>query len=187
MCGRYALFSENKILHCINKKVEIKKNYNVSPHNKVLLIDKDLNLLNLKWGIKPSWSKSVIINARNETLREKKTFCNLQRCVFAPDGYYEWMNFKGEKRPFYHYLDNNFLFFAGLYNESGCCIVTTESFSYLSNIHNRQPFFLREDQIEFWINKSKGNVEFNKIINFHPVSKNVNKTWNNYPELIDEI
>ena len=51
----------------------------------------------------------------------------------------------------------------------------------------QKAFFLKEDQIELWTNKVDVNLVFDKIINFHPVSRNINKIWNNYPELIDEI
>ena len=34
--------------------------------------------------------KSLIINARSETIENKKSFANLNRCVFISDGYYEW-------------------------------------------------------------------------------------------------
>ncbi len=187
MCGRYALYSENKIQSKFNKNIKIDQNFNVTPNKQVLIIDKDKNLIKVKWGIKPSWKKTIIINARNETFRYKKTFCNLDRCVFIADGYYEWKRKKGVKEPFYHYLEKDLLFFAGLYSKDGCCIVTKESFHYLSHIHKRQPFFLKEDQIELWTNKVDVNLVFDKIINFHPVSRNINKIWNNYPELIDEI
>ena len=187
MCGRYALYSENKIQSKFNKNIKIDQNFNVTPNKQVLIIDKDKNLIKVKCGIKPSWKKTIIINARNETFRYKKTFCNLDRCVFIADGYYEWKRKKGVKEPFYHYLEKDLLFFAGLYSKDGCCIVTKESFHYLSHIHKRQPFFLKEDQIELWTNKVDVNLVFDKIINFHPVSRNINKIWNNYPELIDEI
>ena len=184
MCGRYALYSQDMILSKYNFK--IKKNYNVSPNQEVLIIIKKNELISLNWGIQPEWKKTIIINARNETINEKKTFRNLNRCVFIANGYYEWMRSENKKIPYYHYNNDNLMFIAGIYNENGCCIVTKRSVSYLSEIHNRQPFFLKENQIEIWINKESNNLIYDEIINFHPVSNSVNKIWNNSKDLILE-
>ena len=72
MCGRYALYSQDMILSKYNFK--IKKNYNVSPNQEVTIIIKKNELISLKWGIQPEWKKTLIINARNETINEKKDF-----------------------------------------------------------------------------------------------------------------
>ena len=184
MCGRYALFSQKKFK--IKYKSDVKKNYNISPNQKVVVIDQENYIREKSWGIKPTWKKTNIINARLETLTLKKTFSNTKRCVFIADGYYEWKRESGFKIPYYHYLVENFLYFAGIYDSSGCCIVTMNSFSYLSNIHFRQPFFLQENQIDQWLNEKINTCAFNKIINYHEVSKKVNMTWNNTSDLILE-
>ena len=56
MCGRYALYSQDMILSKYNFK--IKKNYNVSPNQEVLIIIKKNELISLNWGIQPEWKKN---------------------------------------------------------------------------------------------------------------------------------
>ncbi len=185
MCGRFSLFSEKKIFSKF--RVKIRKNYNISPNNEVLIINKDLAPMKLKWGIKPNWKKTLIINARNETLMKKKTFTNSKKCVFVADGYFEWVREDNQKVAFYHYLKNELMYFAGIYNDSSCCIVTNQSFDYLSKIHKRQPFLLKESQIKDWISENQNRISFNNIVYFHRVSNLVNRIWNNNPELINEI
>ena len=46
----------------------------------------------------------MLINARSETVREKPAFKNAikrRRCLIPADGYYEWQDFGGRKRPFF--------------------------------------------------------------------------------------
>ncbi len=163
------------------------ENFNIAPNQKVFIINQDNKLIKANWGIKPEWTKSSIINARIETLNSKKTFSDLSRCVFIADGYYEWSRSRREKIPYYHYIDDGLLYFAGLYGDLGCVIVTMNGFGYLSMIHDRQPFFLKENQIESWIKNKNSNIIYDKTINFHKVSKSINKVFNNSPVLIEEI
>ena len=185
MCGRYVLYSKEKFKNKYN--INISPNYNISPNQEVLIINQNMNIMKLKWGIRAEWKNSFIINARSETMDIKKSFVGLNRCVFISDGYYEWERSGKLKTPYYHYVPNSFLYFAGLCNNIGCVVVTMESFKYLSKIHRRQPFFLKENQIDSWIKNDKSNIIFDEIINFHKVSTEVNKIWCNSNDLISEI
>ena len=185
MCGRYVLYSKEKFKTKYN--IDISPNYNISPNQEVFVIDQNMNIIKLKWGIRAKWKKSLIINARSETMKIKKSFVSLNRCVFISDGYYEWKRSGKLKTPYYHYIPNSFLYFAGLCNHKGCVVVTMDSFHYLSKVHRRQPFFLKENQIDSWIKNDKSNIIFNEIINFHKVSTEVNKIWCNSNDLISEL
>ena len=185
MCGRYVLYSKEKFKKKFN--INISQNYNISPNQNVFVIDQAKNVVKLKWGIKPEWKNSLIINARLETIGIKKSFASLKRCVFVSDGYYEWRRRGKLKIPYYHYVPNKFLYFAGLCNNLGCVVVTMDSFQYLSEIHSRQPLFLKENQIDSWIKNDRSNITFDEIVNFHQVSTEVNKTWCNSNDLITEI
>ena len=74
-------------------------------------------------GLVPSWVKdprkfSLLINARSETVREKPAFkiaFKRRRCLIPADGYYEWQDFGGRKRPFFiHRRDGQPVGFAAL-------------------------------------------------------------------------
>ena len=184
MCGRYALYSKKKFKNKYN--ININPNYNISPNQEVFVIDQNMNIMKLKWGIRAEWKKSLIINARSETMEIKKSFASLNRCVFISDGYYEWKRIGKLKIPYYHYISDSFLYFAGLCNNKSCVVVTMDSFHYLSKVHRRQPFFLKENQIDSWIKNDKSNMIFDEVVNFHQVSTEVNKTWCNSNDLIIE-
>ena len=185
MCGRYVLYSKEKFKNKYN--ININPNYNISPNQEVFVIDQNMNIMKLKWGIRAEWKNSLIINARSETIEIKKSFASLNRCVFISDGYYEWKRNGKLKTPYYHYVPNSFLYFAGLCNNIGCVVVTMDSFQYLSKVHRRQPFFLKENQIDSWIKNEKSNIIFDEVVNFHKVSTEVNKIWCNSNDLISEV
>ena len=106
MCGRYVLYSKEKFKNKYN--ININPNYNISPNQEVFVIDQNMNIMKLKWGIRAEWKNALIINARSETIEIKKSFANLNRCVFISDGYYEWKRSGKLKTPYYHYVPNSF-------------------------------------------------------------------------------
>ena len=76
MCGRYVLYSKEKFKNKYN--ININPNYNISPNQEVFVIDQNMNIMKLKWGIRAEWKNSLIINARSETIENKKVFCQLK-------------------------------------------------------------------------------------------------------------
>ena len=185
MCGRYTLNSSKALETKFNFKH--KANFNIAPGLNVILIDQNQKLITRLWGIKPKWNKgNPIINARFESYKTKATFKSLSRCVFLTDGYYEWKKIGKNSIPFYHYIDDEFFFFAGLYNDNECCILTKESQIENYNVHNRQPVCLSFDLKDEWLKNAHIKC-FKKKINFHPVSLFVNSSKNNNINLIKAI
>jgi putative SOS response-associated peptidase YedK len=77
-----------------------------------------------EWGLVPSWvdepdDATHPINARSETVREKRTFRGAferQRCLVPADGFYEWVERGGGKQPYRVTLSDESVFaMAGLY------------------------------------------------------------------------
>ena len=77
----------------------------------------------MRWGLVPAWVKdprkfALLINARAETVLEKPAFKNAirrRRCLVPADGYYEWQDRDGRKRPFFiHRRDGQPFGFAAL-------------------------------------------------------------------------
>ena len=189
MCGRYAIYSVKKIIEKFNVKIE--ENYNVTPKSLVLVLIEGFIPIKMIWSYSPIWTKKQfeIINARIETLNEKKSFKNSLRCIFLADGYYEWKADKDYKKPYYHFQKKNLLYMAGIYNKtSGCCIVTKESYSEISHIHHRQPVLLIENNANSWFDKS---YDYNKASNiplsFYRVNTDVNNPRNNNIKNISSI
>ncbi len=181
MCGRYVISSTKKIKETYN--VSLNENFNVTPKNEVLVLDKDLIPTIIKWKYSPSWAKKPfdLINARSETIEDKPSFKNSLRCIFVADGYYEWKKESKKTTPYYHYFEKSLIYFAGIYNNtSGCCIVTKPSDDSISHIHHRQPVILKENDFIKWINFTYNyDSEYDKNLKSHAVSIEVNSPLNN--------
>lgn len=94
MCGR---FSVDKgltpiVSELFNTPFNVKSNFNLSPSQSVATIIKsnsNFSQVNALWGIKPNWSKKLIINAQSETVSSKPTFkqaFQYQRCLVPCNG-----------------------------------------------------------------------------------------------------
>ena len=99
MCGRYTLTNKKEV----KKKfeIDIEQNFNICPSSKVLVYTNKPEWM--EWNYSPSWAKKPmnLINARYETIDEKPSFKDMNRCVFIMDGWYEW---KRENKEKYKYL-----------------------------------------------------------------------------------
>lgn len=103
MCGRYSLITSlNELKERFNvKKVsgQLTPRYNAAPSQQLPLIagNDPQRIVLAEWGIIPAWmkdEKSVkrLINAKAETLAEKRTFkyaAEKRRCLIIADGFYE--------------------------------------------------------------------------------------------------
>lgn len=165
----------------------------------------------MKWGLVPFWAKDPsigykFINARSESIATKPTFRKAflhQRCIVPASGFYEWFRAGRNKIPYFMYPKNEELFsLAAIYDiwidtESrklrSFAILTTDSNKLIEKIHNRMPVILEKDEEKIWLNpkiKDKDALEplFDpypaKEMGEHLVSKNVNSTRNESPDLI---
>lgn len=111
------------------------------------------------WGFPGFQGKGVIINARSETAADKKTFRDsllFRRCIIPTTGFYEWTKDKKKEKYLFTLPDSPVLYLAGFYNElkgeRRFVILTTESNSSVSDIHNRMPVIITPDIKEKWVN-----------------------------------
>ena len=102
MCGRIDIQPNN-----INEAVKAgfgvdwntKENRDLRPTQRVdALLSAPTGFVqtSLQWGIRPSWSKQLLINAQAETVAIKQTFRDSfesRRCVIPCSGWYEWKIF----------------------------------------------------------------------------------------------
>ena len=180
MCGRYVLISKKKIKELFN--IIIEPNYNIAPSMKVLVLNEKLNPIFCNWGIlsKVKGKKVNIFNTRSENIEKNFIFQNYKMCIFLVSGFFEWKKTNKSSSPFFIYFSKRMMFFAGIYNEYGCSIVTKKSHGNILEIHHRQPIILNSFEFESWINKT---FDFSSIITknlkYYEVSKRVNLIRNN--------
>lgn len=162
MCGRY--FLENDILDQLEQKGyklsnEIKDiSFNtIYPSNMGLYIDSfdEKYVKAAKWGFSIKDRSKLIINARSETVTEKRMFQKAfeeSRIIIIMSYFFEWNSIK-EKYTL-NREDDNLIYTGGLLrNFNGVdtyTMLTTLSNSSMKKIHHRMPLILGEDMIEDW-------------------------------------
>ena len=108
MCGRYSLYSTGKVKKRFG--IDVVPDYNISPGHKVIIIDDQVLIKKITWGINFPWLKNKIhINARLESINTGSFYSNYKRCIFISDGYFEWKKNKDYKTPYFHYLKDSFI------------------------------------------------------------------------------
>lgn len=164
MCGRYTFYTDrelrevDEIIQKISDDIQRDKmkTGEIFPTNlaPVLLAEEQARLLT--WGFPNFSGKGVIINARSETAREKPLFRSSlaqRRCVIPSTGFFEWNK---EKRKYLFQLpQEKMLYMAGLYNsfdgEERFVILTTAANNSISDVHDRMPVVLAQQEIQPWL------------------------------------
>src|ERR1051325_6002257 len=214
MCGR---FTQTSSAAAVAKEFGVeeisgglKPSYNIAPTQPVAVIisDDKKRLVQVRWGLVPSWAKDIsignkLINARAETMTEKASFraaFKKRRCLVVADGFYEWQKFGAGKRPMYIRLQSCKPFgMAGLYEVwhspegeelTSCAIVTTEANDLMKPIHERMPVIIPKENEDLWLDPKVQDTEVlrsllqpypTEAMQAHPVSKLVNSPGNNSP------
>ena len=121
-------------------------------------------------------------------MHQKPSFKGAMRCLIPTTGWYEWQDNGTQKQPFYHHINHDLFYFAGLANSQGCLIVTKEANKDIKQIHHRQPVLLTHDESDHWLNnEDQLESKLDDLIEFYPVSTKVNSPKNNSPELIQPL
>ena len=177
MCGRYNFSAEesreiSKIIEEVQRKYGASsiKTGEIYPTNQVAVLVQEQNELQPQpviWGFPNFRSKSgVIINARSETAEEKRTLAEslkVRRCVVPTSGFYEWTQDKDKTKYLFHCSGGGVLYLAGLYNDYGderrMVILTTAANKSVSDIHNRMPVVLSENELSDWVGNPNRALE----------------------------
>ena len=135
----------------------------IRPTERALLLKwngKGICLSGVKWGYPGIQKSGVLINARAESVLEKKIFADgiqYHRAVIPASHFYEW-NQRKEKNIF-ESQNGEILYLAGFFdiieNEECFVILTTEANTSMKPVHDRMPLILRQDQIEDWLRDEK--------------------------------
>lgn len=182
MCGRFGIKQE--IIETITDELNIDFNFEVNnelcPSQKIPAFayqNNKLQQLEGSWGIQPTWSKKLLINAQIETANSKPTFKNSfeqHRCVIPMSHWFEWSQYNStDKKIKYQFShpDNKPLFMGGLFylSESGNQIVsltTAPNLSY-SPYHHRMPLVVNGYGLE-WLKKSYFEIENKQALKISP-------------------
>ncbi len=165
MCGRYN-FNPNDIDY-LKEHFELFLNIpygDIYPSSKGLVLFGDDNHIkgSLKtFGLK---RKSLIVNARQETVTEKPTFKNLKHCVVPCSAFYEWTP---QKEMVTFYKEGQILYLAALYEKDEFVILTTNANASVKDVHPRMPLILPENLISKWI--FSGN-DVQSLLKTEPIS-----------------
>ena len=126
MCGRFSLSVPPADLEArfeATPPEDLGPRYNCAPGQALPVVPNDEpdRMRRMTWGFTPSWADESfdLINARAETVREKRTFADAyesRRCLVPADGFYEWSESGGTKQPYRVAFDDDRAFaMAGLY------------------------------------------------------------------------
>ncbi|MCR1927382.1 SOS response-associated peptidase [Enterococcus gallinarum] len=170
MCGRY-LFDPRtgELSDYYQELVTIAKEQNkkiavdeVFPSNQVvtLIADDSQQIVPIltHWGFTGFKKGQLLINARAETVEEKRTFKKPfleKRCAFPMSGFYEW---DSDKHKFL-FDSSEPLYLAGFYrnhsttsgSEDESIILTTKPNATIAPIHDRMPVLLSKADVLPWI------------------------------------
>ena len=167
MCCRYYYDEKmareiEKICKSIDRKLRMAAR-EVCPSEKApIIIGRKGKLLleEMQWGFPQQDKKGLLINARSEGIGEKKTFSESvrrRRCVIPASGYFEWDARKNKVS--FNRTDNKPIYIAGVYNmidnAERFVVITTAANESVSNVHDRMPLILEEDEIDKWIYDDK--------------------------------
>lgn len=145
--------------------------FNIAPRQPVPVVSNQAprTLQAFRWGLVPWWAKDLragdrLINARIETLGERRAFASGERhrCLVLADGFYEWKRDGARKQPFFFELKDSAPFaFAGLWDRwrdktSGavvhsCVLLTQAAAGAAASVHNRMPVVLPRRLYGTWL------------------------------------
>jgi putative SOS response-associated peptidase YedK len=181
MCGRFTLRTPLERLldqfHPDSAPRQLALRFNVAPTQDVAVLRaasaSARQLVPLRWGLIPSWARdpsigSRMINARAETVATKPSFRSAfsrRRCLVLADGYFEWKNVAGKKRPYYIRMEDERPFgMAAIWERwSGpsdatlpspletCAIITVDANDQTESVHDRMPAILDADCHAPWL------------------------------------
>ena len=124
-----------------------------------------LRTATMYWGFTNPFRKGLIINARSETVREKKLFADSimnRRIVVPASGFYEWDPYRSRFR--FTLPEDEIMFLAGFYhNEQGIpkyTILTADANESLRPVHDRMPLIIGKNEIRSWIRDGDKLSEF---------------------------
>lgn len=178
MCGRYILYTDDEqkeirsIVDEVNRKhnVELKKG-DIYPSQVAPVYwaqEGQMTLDLMKWGYRIPTMKRLIINARSETVTEKRLFkkdFQEHRCLIPATGFYEW-----DKNKSKHLFsgDEPLIYMGGIFRENveskEFSILTHESSGPVAAIHDRMPVIIAKEHLIDFLNDEQAASELLSMV-----------------------
>lgn len=218
MCGRYSLFvPPEELADRFGVDVEgYEPTYNAAPGESLPVVTDEApgELTHQEWGLVPSWADDADphVNARAETVDEKPAFREAyerRRCLVPADGFYEWTDEDGGRRPYRVTTPEPFAM-AGVYERwtppteqsgldefarggatvearEGFAVLTTEPNETVADLHHRMAVILDPDEEGAWLAGEDVPLDpYDGETRASPVSTAVNDPTNDSPALVRE-
>jgi len=201
----------------LNKEIPAHYNASPGQYLPVITSENPSVVQLFRWGFIPHWAKDEnvgykMINARADGLTEKASFkkaVQKQHCLVLANSFFEWkQNSTGKngKIPYrIHPTDQPLFAMAGLWNrwtnyETGeeiptFAVITTEANEFMKLIHDRMPVVLPQESALQWIDKQMVLEKQLSLLQPYDatqmeafeVTREVNKTINDYPQLLEPV
>ena len=164
MCGRYYVDDDTareieRVVREVDSKLRKERIGDVYPSQTAPVITGKVSGLlaeEMHWGFPQFQKKGLLINARAETVLERKTFRESvlhRRCIIPAKHFYEWD--KQKNKVTFQNDDSSVLYMAGFYNcfqgEDRFIIITTDANDSVKTVHDRMPLILEEKELYDWI------------------------------------
>jgi len=218
MCGRYLIISTPEAIRQFfqySEQPNFPARYNVAPTQPIPIVrlaEGRRQFVLLRWGLIPAWVKdprafSLLINARGESVNDKPAFRNAmkrRRCLIPADGFYEWKDLGGSKRPYVvRPRGGGPIAFAGLWESwmgpngeemETAAIITTEASPDVAHVHHRMPVIVPPEAFDLWLDCANVDTKTASalivpapvgLLEAYEVSTAVNRVVNDTPALLD--
>jgi putative SOS response-associated peptidase YedK len=194
MCGRISqVIGEEDLSAALGGATltaAVEERFNLGPAQDILtVLDRrgQRRVGRMRWGVKPAWSKKLVINAQWEKAATGRGFWGQWRRTVVPaSGFYEWRR-EGRRRQAIHIHQGTApLLMAGLWRwereaqerSAVSVVLTMGAEPWIAGLHHRQPVLLTRAGLDAWL--SGGEVERvdGSALCLDPVSEYVNKISN---------
>jgi putative SOS response-associated peptidase YedK len=217
MCGRFVITSPPEAIRLLFGYLEqpnFPPRHNIAPTQPVpvvILENGGRHFRLMRWGLIPAWVKDprqvgLLFNARSETVLQKPAFKNAirrRRSLIPADGYYEWHDQGGRRRPYFiHRRDRRPVGFAALAETwmgpngeeiDTVAIITAPASADLARLHHRVPVTISPEAFERWLDCRNDDVSLAMPLlkgpavgefAWHEVSTRVNHAANDDAQLL---
>lgn len=175
MCGRY--YVDDDVFHEIERIVSTAEaslrngGRDIRPSDKAMVLTAEkhgpLQIRQMRWGFPMQSGRSLLINARAETVQERPAFRDSilhRRCVIPAKHFYEWDSDKNKIT--FSLPGRPALYMAGFYRllegQERFVILTTAANSSVCGVHDRMPLLLEESRLSAWIGDERLTAGFLK-------------------------